>query len=76
MNPKVFPSIFKQRIIDNFIQEWFSSIENSTVLENYSLVKKQFEYENYLDILPCNLRFFYTRLRLSVHPYSSSNWAL
>ena len=68
VNPKVFPSIFKQKVIDNFIQEWFSSIENSTVLENYSLIKKQFDYENYLDILPGNLKLFYTRLRLSVHP--------
>ena len=64
MNPKLFQSIFKQKVIDNFMQEWFSSIEN------YSIVKTQFGYENYLDILPSNLRLFYARLRPSVHPLS------
>ena len=27
LNPKVFPGIFKQKIIATFIQEWFSSVE-------------------------------------------------
>ena len=38
LNPTVFPGIFKQNIINTFIQEWLSSIKKSTVLENYKLV--------------------------------------
>ena len=68
VNINLFPNIFKQRVIDTFIQEWFGSLRNSSVLDRYSLVKSMFTYELYLDILPNNLRIFYTRLRLSVHP--------
>lgn len=68
LDPKLFACIFKQRVVDTFIQGWFGSIANSTVLDNYKMVKLTFAYEAYLDILPRNLRLFYSRMRLSVHP--------
>lgn len=33
---KIFPKLFKRRFIDCFIQEWFSSIGSSPVLEEYN----------------------------------------
>ena len=64
---KTFILCFKQRIIDNFVQGWHVNKENSPVLEVYNHVKSNFEYEKYLDILPCNLRCYLTKLRLSSH---------
>ena len=62
-----FPCIFKQRVIDCFIQDWYRSIESSAALEEYKHFKNHFGYEPYLDILSNNYRFFLTRMRLSSH---------
>jgi len=50
--------MFKQRILDCFLQEWCTSKSNSTMLTLHHHVKDRFEYENYLDILPFDLRYF------------------
>ena len=60
--------MFKQRFIDNFIQEWSQSMQTNHVLTNYVLFKNNLHYESYLDLLPSSLRMFFCRLRLSVHP--------
>ena len=65
---KSFPSIFKQRLIDNFTQEWYASINSNRVLDDYKLLKYTPAYETYLDILPFNLRLYFSRLRFSIHP--------
>ena len=62
-----FPCIFKQRVIDCFIQEWYGNVNNSTVLEEYKYFKNGFEYEKYLDMLSSDLRFYISRFRLSAH---------
>jgi hypothetical protein len=67
INVKNSMQIFKQRLIDCFVQEWFGNIENTAVIENYKVFKTQFAYEEYLNVLPCNLRYYITRLRLSAH---------
>jgi hypothetical protein len=67
VDSKSFPKLFKQRIIDNYIQTWHSSLENNSVLELYKNCKELFSYENYLNILPKNLRFYITRIRMSAH---------
>ena len=64
---KMFIGVFKQRIIDCFLQEWQSSINESSLLDTYKLFKANFEYETYLDILPLNLRSMLSKLRLSSH---------
>ena len=46
-----FPCLFKQCVIDCFIQEWYGNVNNSTVLEEYKYFKNGFEYEKYLDML-------------------------
>ena len=45
INPKEFVHIFKQRVIDTFKQEWFGTLEKSSVLEIYMLFKQTLEYE-------------------------------
>ena len=64
---KKFPSIFKSRVIDCFRQEWFCSIDRNRVLDEYKMFKVNFIYEEYLDLVPHNLRCFITRLRTSAH---------
>jgi len=73
-NPNVvhvnsFISEFKCRLVDNFKQEWYGKINNSTVLDNYKVFKNCLEYETYLDLLPRRLRLFFVRLRVSAHPF-------
>jgi len=68
INPQEFVHIFKQRVIDTFKQEWFGTLEKSSVLEIYMQFKQTLEYEMYLDVLPKSLRFYFCRLRMSAHP--------
>ena len=67
VDSKLFPKIFKQRVIDNYIQIWHSSVENNSVLELDKNCKELYSYENYLNILPKDLRFYITRIRMSAH---------
>ena len=67
VNSNMFVPLFKQRVIDYFMQSWNTDKENSSVLCLFNHVKTSFVYENYLDILPNNLRFFLTRIRISSH---------
>lgn len=58
----------KTRLIDIYKQRWYASINNSSRLDTYSLIKHEFILENYLnDIRETNLRIGLTRLRLSSH---------
>jgi len=43
----VFLSMFKQRIIDCFLQEWYISKSNSSMLTLYHHVKDRFESEKH-----------------------------
>ena len=52
VNEVVFLSMFKQRILDCFLQELYTSKSNSSMLTLYHHVKDIFEYENDLDIVP------------------------
>ena len=63
-----FHLLFKQRVIDTYIQEWNNKIQVSTILRNYMYFKPEFGYESYLNQISNSLRFFITRLRLSEHP--------
>jgi hypothetical protein len=52
-----------QILHDQFIQKWFSDIENSSRGEFYSLFKNNFGLENYLPKLPVQNRIWMTKLR-------------
>ena len=45
INVNVFPIIFKQRVIDCFVQEWNCSVEKSNVLDEYKYCKNSLSYE-------------------------------
>ena len=64
-NPKSFVEIFKERLKDNFVQEWHS--QNSTRARTFINITS-FKYQRYLDII--NVKKFQTsqsRLRMSSH---------
>ena len=56
-NEKVFLKIFKQRVIDMYVQEWTEAVTNSERHEKYFQMKQTFDRENYL----CNIDRFYFR---------------
>jgi hypothetical protein len=64
---KLWPGMFKRRVIDNYIQMWHGSVENSSILDLYKNCKTVIAYEYYLDLMPKNLRFYVTRIRISAH---------
>ena len=65
---KFFPMLFKQRLIDNYSQEWNTEIEKSLVLQLYKTCKTTLSYENYLDMIPKKtIDFFITRMNISAH---------
>ena len=57
-----------QRIYDQYYQQWFSEIENSTKLEIYKIIKDNFEIEKYLSCVKNeNFRIALSRFRCSAH---------
>ena len=64
---KTFPSVFKQRVIDCYLQDWNELLHKNSVLDEYKHFKSDFYYECYLDLVPHNLRSFITKMRLSSH---------
>ena len=42
VNPKQFVYVFKQCLVDNFIQEWRADIDKNRVLSLYKLIKQDF----------------------------------
>lgn len=67
-NTNVFINSFKRRVQDEFLQEWFTSIGNSSKLVLYKEIKSSFGYESYLDtILTKKCRSILTKIRLSSH---------
>ena len=64
---KTFPNVFKQRLMDCFIQKWHSDLQNNGVLTLYKHFNVDFSYETYLDIFPTKYRVALSKLRLSTH---------
>ena len=64
--------IVKQRLMDQFIQEWQSRVAENSVCSNYRLFKKKFCFEKYLTYLPSILRQRVLKFRLINHRLPSS----
>ena len=62
-----FKRIVKQRLRDQFIQDWQSGVAENSVCCNYRLFKKKFCFEEYLTYLPSTLRQRVLKFRLSNH---------
>ena len=70
-NMTVNYNTIKQRIFDIYHQSWYSSINNSTRLDIYSLFKHSFNFEIYLNIITeSKFRIALSRLRTSSHNLS------
>ena len=52
--PKNTQYIVKQILMDQFVQKWRQSLTQSSKVINYSLLKDDFIFEQYLTILPKN----------------------
>ena len=56
------------RIIDQYKQSWYTNINNSQRLLSYSMIKHNFQFEEYLDkIINSKYRKALTRFRISAH---------
>ena len=55
----------RQRLRDQFIQEWQSRVPENSVWCNYRLFKKKFCFEDYLTYLPSTLRQRVLEFRLN-----------
>ena len=43
--------MIRRRILDNYYQSWYASINNTSKLQTYCLFKHKFEFEEYLDYI-------------------------
>jgi hypothetical protein len=60
--------LIKSRILDNYKQTWYSTINNSSKLDAYSLFKHEFEFEKYLQNIPDGkFKVALTKFRISSH---------
>ena len=62
-----FKCIVRQRLRDQFIQEWQSRVAENSVCCNYHLFKNKFCFEKYLTYLSSTLRQRVLKCRLSNH---------
>ena len=63
--------LIRQRIIDTYIQSWYSDINNSSRLQAYSSFKFEFELEKYLTMnIQQKYKTSLTRFRTSSHNLS------
>lgn len=67
VNVKWISTIVKQRLQDQYIQKWSSDINDSSKGQIYKIFKKNFNYENYINILPLRLRKVFMKFRTSNH---------
>ncbi len=68
INHQLFVIIFRQRLIDCFVQKWKGDIEVSTVMPFYKFIQPEFIFSNYLSIVRnVYLRKCLTRIRLGTH---------
>ena len=66
-NLENFHIVFKQRVIDEFIQNWHVHIDNSKSLILYKNLKEHFLPGFYINVLPPKLRTVITKIRISAH---------
>lgn len=77
VNVKWLSAIVKQRLQDQYIQKWSSEIHNSSKGQIYKIFKKNFSYENYINLLPHKLRKIFMKFRTANHhlPVETGRWS-
>ena len=75
-NPKWLKLSINNKLKDLYIQEWNSTVFSSTMGINHRIFKTDFKLENYLSILPYNLRLKLTKFRLQSNhlPIVTGRW--
>ncbi|XP_060563724.1 uncharacterized protein LOC132723080 [Ruditapes philippinarum] len=63
----LFKKIVKNRLKDQFIQNWHSEMSQSSKCLNYRMYKSEFRFEKFLDILPSHLALVRLRFRCMNH---------
>jgi hypothetical protein len=76
INPEFLKVTIKQRLQDQYIQKWFSDIDNSSRGEYYSKFKTELKLENYLLRLNAVHRNYICKLRTSnmKFPIETGRW--
>ena len=66
----------KQKLVDLFLNDWQSQIENNTSCYNYRLFKTKFCFEKYLVNVPANFRKYLVKFRTRNHmlPVETGRW--
>ena len=66
----------KQKLVDLFLNEWQSQIENNSSCYNYRLFKTKFCFESYLVRLPAKCRKYLLKFRTRNHrlPIETGQW--
>ena len=77
LNRSFLKSLIKQKLNDNFIQNRFSQINNTSRGEFYSIFKSEFQLESYLLKLNATERLPITKLRCSNFrfPIETGRWS-
>lgn len=72
-----FISMFKQRLMDNYLQEWNSSVSAKEIYSTYRVFKMEFGSERYFEFLDIRcFRDCLVKLRLGVLPLNGSSFKL
>ena len=62
-SPLWFKEKVKRCLLDNFVHNWYSSLDNENILLNYRMFKSSFGQESYITLLPTNLAIKLARFR-------------
>ena len=76
LNVKWITNLVKQRLKDQFIQEWSNNINSLSKGHTYKIFKPVFRHEKYLNILPTKFREILDKFRTSNHrlPIVTGRW--
>ena len=73
--PKTFVTLFRQRMKDVFIQEWYGAVASRDIYQNYRLFKSNFECEEYFGYMETKcFRDCFVKLRLGILPIGASHF--
>ena len=75
-NQKWLSHSVKQKLVDLFLNDWYSSVENTSSCITYRLFKKEFKFEKYLMYTPTNLLKCIVKIRTRNHklPIETGRW--
>jgi hypothetical protein len=67
----------KQTLLDQFLQDWISSVHNSPKAFNYRIFKTDFKFEEYFNILDEQNSFLLCKFRTTNHklPIKKGRWS-